>query len=336
MLSIITPTHKKGRFWDLTVESVMQQTCLDFEWVILDNSREGYFTTEFERFKQEHPEYEAAYPNVKIYHEVYEMPHTVAFYKNRCVELCTCGPYEYVLVLDHDDFMTRTTVEDILGCAEKYGEQIQYITGFGAMLNVKGEGFVPVTDYNGDLTRKRTGQDITIGKNFKLALSHVEISQITRIDWGEIDFLLGSHPRAIKRMWLDHKLFRFYEGSRLEEDTMQVMFAPIFMNCGWIDRYSVIYIGYAEDKTNINSSFVKTKQDYLEHVKIDRAKTMIYEGLRKLYGPDSARQLYPFNEFKTKDEPMVESKVILSNQAKPQPVEAKGSNYTPPKKKRKK
>ena len=33
MISIITPTHKKTKLWDITVESVMQQTYKDFEWV---------------------------------------------------------------------------------------------------------------------------------------------------------------------------------------------------------------------------------------------------------------------------------------------------------------
>lgn len=319
MISIITPTHKKGKFWDLTVESVMQQTCLDFEWVILDNSKDFYFRKDFEAFKKAHPEYKEAYKNVKIYEEKAEdTQKPTAYYKNRCVELTTCSDNDFVVVFDHDDLMYNTTVEDFVNCIKKYGDSVDYITGSAVALHNVEDKFKPETDYNPYTTTPiKNKYDLTIGKDFKLALSQVEVPQIKRIDYSVFDMLISSHPRAIRKRFLKNNIFSFYEKSRLEEDTLQVMLAPIVLNLAWIDRYTIIYVLYEDQDGYKNACANKTEKDYLEHQDINRGLTLLYEGFRKLYKDKTSNEFYHYNDFEIDENKKV--KATTNNATKKQP-----------------
>ena len=302
MISILTPTHTKCKLWDLTVESVLQQTYKDFEWVVLDNSPDGYFEPEFKRFKSEHPEYSDVFGNVKIYREVYNEYHPVGFYKNQCIKYLSCKPYEYVLVLDHDDLLVRTCLEDIHGCDEKYGSKIDYITGEGVMVYNQGPNFWPKTDFSEYCTQRKPLNDIIIGKNFKLPLSMFDCPQITKVDYSFFDYFIGSHPRVLKRHLLDMRAFQFYERSDIEEDTLQIIYATLFLNTGFIDRLSVIYLVYYDEENKLqNSSFkIRSTNVTVSHRLIEKGKMNLFESMRNFYGTDNCvANFFHFNEFKT-------------------------------------
>ena len=302
MISILTPTHKKCKLWHLTVESVLQQTYKDFEWVVLDNSPDGYFEPEFERFKSEHPEYSDVFDNVKIYREVFEGTHSVGFYKNQCIKYLTCKPYEYVLILDHDDLLVRTCLEDIHGCDEKYGSKIDYITGEGVMLYNQGPNFWPKTDFSEYCTQRKKLNDLIIGKNFKLAMSNIECPQITKVDYSFFEYFIGSHPRAMRRHLFDMRAFQFYERSDIEEDTLQIIYATLYLNIGFIDRLSVIYMCYYDDDGKFqNSSFrIRNANVTISHHLIEKGKINVFESMRNFYGTDNCfTEFFHFNEFKT-------------------------------------
>lgn len=316
MISIITPTHKKGKFWDLTVESIMQQTCLDFEWVVLDNSEDFYFKKDFENFKKLHPEYNEAYKNVKIFEEKSIPNKPVAYYKNRCVELTSCSDNDFVLVFDHDDFMFKTAVEDFVNCINKYGNSIDYITGDGINVENIDDQYIPMTNFNRHTTKpKKNFDNLTIGNNFTLAFSEIEIPQITKFNYETYDFLISSHPRAIRKRFLKNNVFRFYENSRLEEDTMQVFLAPIMLNVGWINRGTIVYVVYKDNDGYKNACANKTEMDYLEHDQINRGMCLAYEGFRKLFKNRTANSFYIYNDFETKDK---EEKPVKKNATKKQ------------------
>ena len=57
MISIITATNRQNPTFIHTVNCVMAQTYKDFEWVILDNSVNGYVKPFFEAYKQKYPQY---------------------------------------------------------------------------------------------------------------------------------------------------------------------------------------------------------------------------------------------------------------------------------------
>ena len=85
MISIITPTHKIRPLLDLTIKSVLSQTFSDFEWVVLDNSEDGYFEPYLNKWLEENPKYLYRKDKVKIIRYRLDEPN-VGKYKNKCVE----------------------------------------------------------------------------------------------------------------------------------------------------------------------------------------------------------------------------------------------------------
>lgn len=304
MISIVTPTHKKTKLWDVIVESVMQQTYKDFEWVVLDNSKEGYFEKEFERFKGEHPEYSDVFDNVKIYHEYYEGRHPVAFYKNRCVELTTCKPEEFVVTLDHDDIMARTALEDFVGCAEKYGDKIDYIFGYESAIIEDGTICCPTNLYSLPNCIRTVLPNIRIGKNFYLKYDEYEMPEVSSIDITYyLNQLIGSHPRVIRKYLLQRLPFRYNENDYYEDDTLQTIMGILFLNVGYICRQTIIYIHYTnEDDKNVSAIERRSDDDLKTHNDLQRGMAVFYEAVRTLFPEDVCKRNYFYynkEDFKT-------------------------------------
>lgn len=303
MVSIITPTHYKPKLFNITVESVMQQTCGDFEWVVLDNSPEHYFTKDFSIFMENHPEYGDVCGNVKIF----EMPHSdearpVGYYKNICASLTTCGNDDFILVLDHDDLITRTTVEDIVKCDEKYKGLLDYMTGFAICLIYDSEKnvFQLKNNFNADLTvRMSCIEPITIGSDFKLPIEHFQFPQYVNLDYKYLVAALNSHPRAIKKRLLNINVFKFHENSMFEEDTPQVYLASLFFNIGWIARPTVCYILYKEGEEYKNSCIHKVfdLQSHIDNETLKKAMALIYEGVRNIVGDNTINKMFLYDDF---------------------------------------
>ena len=278
MISVITPTHKKGKYWDLTVESVLNQTYKDFEWIVLDNSPDGYFKPEFERFKLEHPEYSDVFDNVKIYHEFYSDQKPVGFYKNRCVELTTCGDDDYVVTFDHDDFMFKTALEDFVGCAEKHGPKIDYIFGHELVLEeFEGNfsiyfppgfhGFKDCTDY---LT-----PNLAIGKTL-LGTGGARLPEIETVDYRYTRHMPGSHPRVIKKRLLKTLAFRYNENSPIEDDSIQTTLAALFLNIGYIRRPTIVFVSSRGSTSNKEYTY----EELTAHNRIQVGVALVYESVR--------------------------------------------------------
>lgn len=303
MISIVTPTHKKTKLWDVTVESVMQQTYKDFEWVVLDNSKDGYFEKEFERFKSEHPQYSDVFDNVKIFHEYYEGRHPVAFYKNRCVQLTTCKPDEFVVTFDHDDLMARTALEDFVGCSEKYGDKIDYIFGYESCITDTKTICVPTELFDLPQCIRTVLPNIKIGDNFYIKYDDVEMPEVTSIDISyNLNQLIGSHPRVLKRYLLDRLPFRYNEGDYYEDDTLQTVFAILYLNVGYICRQTIIYVKYNDEEDKNVSNVRRSPEDMKTHNNLHMGMCILYQTMRMLYPNGRVKRNYFYynnEDFKT-------------------------------------
>lgn len=304
MISIVTPTHKKTKLWSVTVESVMNQTYKDFEWIVLDNSKEGYFESEFEVFKKGHPEYSDVFDNVKIYHEYYEGRHPVAFYKNKCIEHTTCKPDEFVVTLDHDDLLVRTALEDFVGCSDKYGSLIDYIFGYEYVVDDDKTINIPSHLLVMPNTVKTTLPNLKFGKSdFYIDSFNVEMPEVTSIDLTSYtNQLIGSHPRVIRRYLFDRLPFKYNECDYYEDDTLQTMFAILFLNVGYICRPTVVYVRYTDEVDKNESANVRSDEDMRTHDNIHKGLCILYEAMRTVY-PDNIlkRPYFYYNneDFKT-------------------------------------
>ena len=303
MISVITPTHKKGKYWDLTVESVLQQTYKDFEWVVLDNSPDGYFEPEFERFKTEHPEYSDVFGNVKIYREVFDGRKPVGFYKNRCVELTTCGDDEFVVTFDHDDLMYRTALEDFVGCAEKHGPKIDYI--FGHELSFEeNSGKLAVYSPPGLHTFKGCSDylvpNLRIG-NTMVELKGISLPEIETLDYTYSSHIMpGSHPRVIKKRLLTTFAFRYNENSLCEDDSIQTTLATLFLNIGYIRRPTIVFISYKDSTAKMK----RPENELIVHNRIQIGIYLLYEAVRMFKNYENMENKYFYynrEDFKTVD-----------------------------------
>ena len=304
MISIITPTNKLMKYFSSTIDSVMSQTYDDFEWVILDNSVDGYVAPYLEGYFNRNPQYLGMAEKIKLYRE-YAVGKPIGYYKNRCVELTTCNDDEYVLIFDHDDLMTATTLEDIHNCDLKFGHAIDWITGDAVMAecNTKDDKFCFVNpnwvewDRQHDLAAA-TVDNVRCGGN---VMDGVPVSRMVCIDYRYFIGCVESHPRAVRKHWLNTPMLRFYEGSNIEEDAIHITLAPMLLEIGYIERPTVIYVLYTEGNgayTNYNRRGMPTNRDSDIGKRIINARNIMFEGFRQIYGLDNCRRdLKIYREF---------------------------------------
>lgn len=304
MISIITPTNKQMRYFDTTIDSVMVQTYDDFEWVILDNSVEGYVVPYLNKYFKRNPQFKHRADKIKVYRE-YAIGKPIGYYKNRCVELTTCTDDEYVLVYDHDDLMTNTTLEDIHNCDLKFGHKIDWITGDSVMAecNTKKNTITFVNATWVDYERQHglaadTFDNVVCGKEI---MNGVPVSRMTCIDYRYYIGCVESHPRVIRKHWLKTPMLKFYEDSNIEEDCLHITLPAMLLEIGYIERPTIIYILYTEDGneyTNYSKRGMPTNRDSDVGKVIMDARNIMFEGFRQLYGIENCyRELKIYREF---------------------------------------
>ena len=309
MISIITPTNKLVPTFEHTVLCVLNQTYKDFEWVILDNSVDGYVKEVLETYRANYPQYSDMFNKIKVYRE-YNLNKPVGYYKNKCVEYTTCKANEYVLVYDHDDFMVNTTLEDIAGCDRKYKEKIDYITGDLLFADCfDSTGTLKICDeleYDGmrGLNKKmyRVEAPIKMGlATLKDCLS----CTVYGYDFNQFMTILIPHPRAMKKHILETPLFEFYEGQQYEEDGVQITYAPLMLNIGWIARPTVIYAVHFDENNNpvgASKRGFKNLQDRKKHHEIINARCLAFTAFNQFYkGEQTYREFYRYEDFLNQD-----------------------------------
>lgn len=304
MISIITPTNKTMKYFDNTIDSVMSQTYDDFEWVILDNSVDGYVSPYLDGYFRRNPQYQDRAEKIKVYRE-YAVGKPIGYYKNRCVELTSCNDDEYVLVFDHDDFMSATTLEDVHGCDEKYGHAIDWITGDAVMAECNTKdgtfNFVSPTWVEWDRQHGLVAETVSNVRCGKYVIDEVPVSRMTCIDYRYFIGCVESHPRAVRKHWLNTPMLRFYEDSSIEEDAIHITLAPMLLEIGYIGRPTVIYVLYTEGNgtyTNYSRRGMPTIKDSDIGKRIINARNIMFEGFRQIYGLDNCRrELKIYREF---------------------------------------
>lgn len=106
-LSIITPTYNRAKTLPRCYESLLNQTCRDFEWIIVDDGSTDDTKSVIEAFSTDR------FPIIKI-HKENGGKHTALNVSHQYVH------GEYVLILDSDDYLTKTAVEEVLSAWERY------------------------------------------------------------------------------------------------------------------------------------------------------------------------------------------------------------------------
>lgn len=277
MISIITPTHKVTPFLDVTIKSVICQEYTDWEWVVLDNSPDFYFGGYLEGFFERHPRFdmETIRKKIKIINRHYPEGTPIGRFKNDLVGWTSCKDDEYVMLLDHDDFLDCSALAEINKMDNRY-PNAQFISGDCFLMRYDDNMWYA---YNMNITfgkemldRQCCVVDDVVDFEIKIddfdiyfnhipnALTHYIHPFPCSGDENPKHLKLQMHPRCIKRWCLNIDAFRFYEGVRYAEDITQLMFLGMCAQGVYIPKVIYYYVFYG-DCSNATYDLVKHMGD---------------------------------------------------------------------------
>ena len=257
MISIITPTHKERPLLEETIGSVLMQTFKDYEWVVLDNSREGYFESYLEGFFERHPELSGERHHIRIVRRRYEEV-CIGRMKNDLVKETRCGMCDYVLLLDHDDLLDIHALQRINDMGVRY-QEASFITSDYIRLTYRdGLFYSTIHDVNVDVGNVEvvSGRlELNFGL-FDLVYGYLDNYTFRYYDIGiqkdkKRSNKIASHPRCIKKHVLLDPLYGFYEGHEYAEDAVQCFMLGCFLRGCYIEAPTVVNIDYA-DRGNVH------------------------------------------------------------------------------------
>lgn len=135
LLTILTPTYNRSGTLSRCYESLRQQTCKDFEWVVVDDGSTDNTKNVLTGFSSDF------FQIITIYKEN----------GGKHTALNAAHPHihgDYVLILDSDDYLTETAVEEVLSSWKQfeYNEKIGILTFLKGTSD--GKPVCTVTDYN--------------------------------------------------------------------------------------------------------------------------------------------------------------------------------------------
>lgn len=153
MVSVIIPTYKRSEFIERAIESVLKQTYLDFEIIVVDDNDPN---TEYrEELEKKMKKYEA---NPKIKYIQHEKNKNGAAARNTGINV---AKGEYITFLDDDDIFLSNRLEILVDKLEKNQE---YDAAYSSVIIIKGRKIIGYT------SAKRSGNmknELLLG-NFSL------------------------------------------------------------------------------------------------------------------------------------------------------------------------
>lgn len=135
MISIITPAHKVLPWYNARLINVCSQDSDEWEWIILDNSKDGCVKEYVDRFftEMQGVNYLHCRSKIKVYHEPQFADIPLVDGKmgkmcNRMLELATCGDDGFFMRLDFDDFLCDGSIR-MINKAIRMNPDSEFITG---------------------------------------------------------------------------------------------------------------------------------------------------------------------------------------------------------------
>lgn len=149
LISIMTPCHRVIPWFNARLINVCSQSFKDWEWIILDNSKDGCVKKYVDDFfvSMQGVHYPECRDKIKCVHEPFEgisMENgRMGVLRNRCIELSSCGDDGWILTLDSDDFIYDDFLHTIydVSCKYPFTEAISGMCCNSLMQYTKSGGF---------------------------------------------------------------------------------------------------------------------------------------------------------------------------------------------------
>ena len=128
-ITIFTPSYNRGHLLDQVYESLCQQTCRDFEWVVVDDGSTDKTKDVVDKLRNENGERKDSFP-IRYFHQENGGKHRAINHGAREAH------GELFFILDSDDVLPPTALEDI---AVQY-DAIKYDHSFGGVAGMMAHG----------------------------------------------------------------------------------------------------------------------------------------------------------------------------------------------------
>lgn len=151
-ITVFTPTYNRGYIIDKLYQSLQQQTCKEFEWLVIDDGSDDDTEELFRKYKQECQEFTIVYQKIKNGGKQRAINMAVKMIRTK-----------YMFIVDSDDFLLNNAIEKILNWVEDIDEK-QWIAGVAGVKGDKAEN--------------------PIGGKVKFDSSYIECSNLERSKYG--------------------------------------------------------------------------------------------------------------------------------------------------------
>lgn len=239
MISIVMPTHKKPPLLYATLISVFSQKFDDFEFIVVDASDDGYFE---EACKNE---FETNVVLSKKKDRMNKM-RIVRASENRqfpgimkhlgfsnCVQ-----DDDFVIFLDHDDFLGENILEHIRKAAMQYPNTEMISTRYTSIVYRDGCFMTNLKTFAGGIPCDKT-EYVSIGGMWFRFKNKQDIYD------NEHSFKSNLHPKIIsKKAMRDHR-FRFVDDTERIDDPMWCVISHSFVETH-IPLVGYVYVGYSK------------------------------------------------------------------------------------------
>lgn len=211
MITIITPTYNRGYILKNAYDSLCSQTCFDFEWIVVDDGSSDNTEDLVNGWLKENKAFEIVY--IKKNNGG----------KHRAVNLgVSIARYEFVLILDSDDFLSSDCVETAIQWIDEVKDD-KYIAGVAGL-----KGWINKEDSIGGQK-----EDNTV----------IECTNLKRAKYG----LKGDKAELYKTEIMKKYPFPEFEGEKfIRENSVWDLIAKDGLKIRWHNKV-IYYAEYIED-----------------------------------------------------------------------------------------
>ena len=238
MISIVMPTHQKVPLMQVTLNSVFSQSLNDFEFIVVDASKDGYFEEEFKTLVETYPilkRYESRFSNMRIIKPEKNKNFPGAM-KLEGFKHCT-QDNDFVIFLDHDDFLGNDLLKSIKLAHIQYPYTEMVSTKYTSMIYDSGKIILNTKTYAGG-TPCESSNIIYINDIYiKFDNAKQDIYK------NEHPFKATLHPKIMLKSVIRDKRFSFIEDTeRLDDICWPVMSHSLIET--YIPIIGYVYVGY--------------------------------------------------------------------------------------------
>lgn len=290
MISIITPTHKKMPLVEIVIESVMNQTYEDWEWIVLDITETPFFKKTFDDFLDHHPEYKKHSHKVKIF-EKNMIGLSIGEVKREAITHISCKPDEWTIQLDHDDILFSNALEYINKCNDFCGTEIDYMTGdrFSSFYDINTHIFYSTWYSDSQDYKLVTSNPLRVG-NWTLTFPVECAVRYNSMPPGSIPPM---HPRVLRSRFIKNPAFAPGIIDLTHEDLIQMTMVGYLLKGAWIKSPLIMDVTYQIGGEYINTSRI------MEHAAGNNMANKTFQILQNVFdnllGHDHKREFIFFD-----------------------------------------